>query len=53
MTANDITVNVTNGNTASANFINQPTSVTIKKVDENNHTIYINGVAVFGGVEIK
>lgn len=23
------------------------------KVDENSHTIYINGVAVFGGVEIK
>ena len=39
MTANDITVNVTNGNTASANFINQPTSVTIKKVDENNQPL--------------
>ena len=23
------------------------------KVDENSHTIYINGTAVFGGVEIK
>ena len=23
------------------------------KTDENSHTIYINGTAVFGGVEIK
>ena len=23
------------------------------KADENSHTIYINGTAVFGGVEIK
>lgn len=39
MTANDITVTVTNGNTETANFINQPTSVTIKKVDENNQPL--------------
>lgn len=39
MTANDITVTVTNGNTATANFINQPTSVTIRKVDENNQPL--------------
>lgn len=39
MTANDITVTVTNGNTETANFINQPTSVTIRKVDENNQPL--------------
>ena len=39
--------------TKSTSIFGGVSNKTNNKIDENNHTIYVNGAAVFGGVEVK